>query len=219
MIQIHSITGGVASTNAYLIADDASKQAVIFDAPDHSIHPLLDVAKRNGYDLIGLWLTHGHFDHMADHAEVKAAFPKAKILIHPLDGPKLRSPGVQTRMFMLPFTIPPCEPDELIEDGQVLKLGEMEVKVIHTPGHAPGHVMYWFESEKILIGGDLIICGAVGRTDFPDCSEPALRESIKKVYQMCPNETQLLPGHCEVTTLGDERVGNDYVRAVLRANG
>jgi len=214
-MQVHSITGGVASTNAFLIADDATRQAVIFDSPDHTIKPLIDVAKREGYEVIGLWLTHGHFDHMADHAVVKEAFPEAKVLVHAGDLAKLKSPGVQTRMFMLPFTIPPCEPDGLIEDGEVLKIGEVAVRVIHTPGHAPGHVMYWFEAEKILIGGDLIICGAVGRTDFPDCSEPALQESIRKVYRMCPDETQLLPGHCELTTLGAERMGNDYVRAVL----
>ena len=107
MLQILSTTGGVASTNCFLIADDATKQAVLFDAPDHTIAPLLDEARDRGYDLIGLWLTHGHFDHMADHAVVTASFPKAKVLLHPLDVPMLQRPAVQSRLFPLPFDIPP----------------------------------------------------------------------------------------------------------------
>jgi glyoxylase-like metal-dependent hydrolase (beta-lactamase superfamily II) len=204
--------GGLASTNSYLIADETTNQAVIFDAPDHTVGPLLEEARRRGYDVIGLWLTHGHFDHVADHAEVTRAFPNAKVLMHRLDVSKLRNP--KSSMFPLPFVIPPREPDELVEDGQKLKLGSLDVEVIHTPGHAPGHVMYYFPSEGVLVGGDLIICGAVGRTDLPDSSEADLARSIAKVMRL-PPDTQLLPGHCSASTLADERQTNPYVRAVL----
>ncbi|MEZ0266876.1 MAG: MBL fold metallo-hydrolase, partial [Phycisphaerae bacterium] len=215
-LKIHSTTGGLASTNAYLIADVATKQAVFFDAPDHTMTPLIQVARAEGYDVIGLWLTHAHFDHFADHAVVTEAFPNAKVLLHPLDAAKMRSPTLQTRMFQLPFTIPGREADAPVNDGDVLRIGETEVRAIHTPGHAPGHVMYWFPSDGVLVGGDLIICGAVGRTDFPESDEDQLIESIRKVYATCPDETQLLPGHCEETTLGQERRTNVYVREVLR---
>ena len=211
-MQILTNNGGLASTNCYLVADETSKQAVLFDAPDHTIGPLLDEAMRRGYDLIGLWLTHGHFDHIADHAEVTKAFPNARILMHPLDVSKLRNP--RSAMFPLPFVIPPREPDGLVEDGQKLMLGTLEVEVIHTPGHAPGHVMYYFPKQGILIGGDLIICGAVGRTDLPDSDERQLTQSIQKVMRL-PAETQLLPGHCGTSTLAEERESNPYVRAVL----
>jgi hydroxyacylglutathione hydrolase len=211
-MQILTHNGGLASTNCYLIADEQSRQAVLFDAPDHTVAPLLEEAKQRGYDVIGLWLTHGHFDHLADHAEVTKAFPNARVLIHRLDVPKLRNP--RSSMFPLPFTIPPREPDELVEDGQRLSIGSLAVEVIHTPGHAPGHVMYHFPDERVLVGGDLIICGAVGRTDLPDSDERQLIDSIRKVMRL-PDDTRLLPGHCSPGTLGDERRTNPYVRAVL----
>lgn len=211
-MQILMNNGGLAATNAYLIADETSHQAVLFDAPDHTVAPLLEEAKKRGFNIVGLWLTHGHFDHIADHAEVTRAFPNAKILMHRLDAPKLRNP--KSSMFPLPFVIPPREPDELVEDGQKLKLGALDVEVIHTPGHAPGHVMYYFPNHGVLVGGDLIICGAVGRTDLPDSDEAQLMASIAKVMKL-PPETQLLPGHCSASTLGDERQTNPYVRAVI----
>jgi glyoxylase-like metal-dependent hydrolase (beta-lactamase superfamily II) len=211
-MQILTNNGGLASTNCYLIADEQTNQAVLFDAPDHTVAPLVEEARRRNYDLIGLWLTHGHFDHIADHAEVTQAFPNAKVLMHRLDVPKLRNP--RSAMFPLPFVIPPREPDELVEDGQRLAIGSLNVDVIHTPGHAPGHVMYHFPDQKVLVGGDLIICGAVGRTDLPDSDERQLVESIRKVMRL-PDDTQLLPGHCSPGTLADERQTNPYVRAVL----
>ncbi len=214
---IHPSTGGVASTNSYLIIDEPSRQGVIFDAPDHTLDPLLLFAKSNRFDIIGLWLTHGHFDHIADHALVTGSFPAAKVLLHPLDVPKLADPGPQTRMFILPFKIPPRRPDQLVNDGDILNLGESEVHIIHTPGHSPGHVMYHFPKEKILVGGDLIICGAVGRTDLPDADEDQLIDSIQKVYRLCPDDTRLLPGHCSPTTLGEQRKSNPYVRSILAA--
>src|SRR5215813_10166400 len=125
-------TGGIAGTNCFLIGDEATKQAVIFDAPDHTVSPLLDHAAKVGLDVIGLWLTHGHFDHVADHAEVTRRFPNAKLLIHRLDEPKLQAPGAS--FFALPFEIPPRSADAYVEDGQELKLGKLRVEVIHTPG-------------------------------------------------------------------------------------
>jgi len=211
-MQILTNNGGLAATNCYLVADEYSKQAVLFDAPDHTVGPVVEEAKRRGWEVVGLWLTHGHFDHIADHAMVTEAFPGARVLMHRLDAPKLRNP--RSSMFPLPFVIPPREPDGLVEDGEELSIGSIKVRVIHTPGHAPGHVMYHLVDEGVLIGGDLIICGAVGRTDLPDSDEGELAESIRRVMRL-PAETQLLPGHCGVSTLGEELETNSYVRAVM----
>src|SRR5437016_1887383 len=92
-------SGGVAMTNCFVIADEDARAAVLFDAPDHTVDPLLEEVARRHWNLIGLWLTHGHFDHFADHALVRQRFPGAKILLHPDDEPKTRNPSVQTRMF------------------------------------------------------------------------------------------------------------------------
>jgi hydroxyacylglutathione hydrolase len=213
-MRIWSNTGGLAQTNCYLIADEQARQAVLFDAPDHTVAPLLDEVGKAGWELVGLWLTHGHFDHMADHKVVTDRFPRAKVLIHRLDEPKLQRPGVQSRMFALPFEIPARDADAYVEDGQKLALGGIEFEVIHTPGHAPGHVMYYCAKEGVLVGGDLIICGAVGRTDLPDSDHARLVESIRRVMKL-PGNTKLLPGHCEITTLDEQRETNPYVRAAL----
>src|SRR5579859_3135578 len=106
-------TGGIAATNSYLVADEASSEAVIFDAPNDTVGPLVEEAKRRGLKVIGLWLTHGHVDHIADHAEVISAFPEAQVLIHRLDEPKLRRPNAMA-MF-LPFKIPPRGADAYVE--------------------------------------------------------------------------------------------------------
>src|SRR5687767_161978 len=211
IIRMH--TGGIASTNAFLVGDESSKQAVLFDAPDNTAAPLLDEAAKLGLDVVGLWLTHGHFDHLADHQVVTDRVPGAKVLIHKLDEPKLIRPG--SAMFPLPFTIPPRRADAYVEDGQTLELGSLRARVIHTPGHSPGHVMYYFEADGLLIGGDLIIGGSVGRTDLPDSNHGDLEASIRKVMKL-PPDTKLLPGHGPPSTLRDELETNPYVQEALQ---
>lgn len=207
-------TGGIADTNCFLAVDEPTGKAVMFDAPNDTAGKLLDEARKNSWDVIGLWLTHGHFDHMADHAAVTQAYPGAKVLIHRLDEEKLRRPEIQTRMFMLPFEIPPRPPDQLLEDGQTLLIGQSQIQVIHTPGHASGHVCYYCPSGEFLIGGDLIIMGAVGRTDLPDADYDTLMASIRRIMQLPPS-TRLLPGHGDPSTLAEEQENNPYVREAL----
>lgn len=207
-------TGGVAVTNCFLIAEESAKVAVLFDAPDHTTEPLLDEVAKRGWELAGLWLTHGHFDHFADHAAVRKRFSSAKALIHRLEDPKVRQPDLQTRVFGLPFAIPPLKADGYVEDNQRLQIGNLEVIVLHTPGHAPGHVAYHFPKEQVLVGGDLIIGGSVGRTDLPDSDHEQLETSIRRVMAL-PDATRLLGGHGEATTLGQERNENWFVRQAL----
>jgi glyoxylase-like metal-dependent hydrolase (beta-lactamase superfamily II) len=117
-------------------------------------------------------------------------------------------------MFALPFEIPARSSDAYVEDGEKLRIGSLEVEVMHTPGHSPGHVMYHIPSEKVLVGGDLIIGGSVGRTDLPDSDQEQLEESIRRIMRLA-DETRLLPGHGQPETLGYERETNPFVRGVL----
>jgi hydroxyacylglutathione hydrolase len=206
--------GGIAMTNSFLIADEAARQAVLFDAPDHTTEPLLQEAGRRGWDVIGLWLTHGHFDHFADHEVVRQRFPGAKILIHALEEPKALNPEMQTRLFGLPLVIAPLKADAHVTDHQQLRIGSLEVEVLHTPGHAPGHVVYYFPKEGMLVGGDLIIGGSIGRTDLPDSDHEQMEDSLRRVMSL-PDATRLLGGHGPVSTLGEERRHNPYVQDAL----
>ena len=209
--------GGLAATNSILVADETTGDAVLFDAPDNTVGVLLDRARERGWNLTGLWLTHGHFDHIADHAVVTEAFPAAKLLMHRLDEPKLRKPAAG--FFPLPFLIPPALGRRAcVEDGDVLQIGGIRVEVIFTPGHAPGHVMYHLPEQKVLIGGDLIIGGAVGRTDFPDCSVSDLNNSIRRVMRL-PGDTRLLGGHGDPTTLDHELQTNPFVQEAVQEFG
>lgn len=210
-MQILTNTGGIASTNCFLIADEIAKEAILFDAPNDTTAPLLDEAKKRGWNLVGLWLTHGHFDHMADHTVVRARFPGVRVLAHELEEPKLRKPG---SFFPLPFVLTPCKTDARVIDGQELKIGSILVRVMHTPGHAAGHVAYYLPDEGVLVGGDLIIAGSVGRTDLPDSDPQLFMQTIRRVMEL-PGATQLLPGHGERSTLSSERAENAYVRTML----
>jgi len=207
-------TGGMAMTNCFVIADEAAKEAVLFDAPDHTVSPLLDEVARRGWKLVGLWLTHGHFDHLADHHLVTNRFPDAQVMIHRLDEPLLTNPGPMSRMFMLPFTIPAGKADAYLEEGQTLRIGSLQAQVLHTPGHAPGHVAIHFAREKVLVGGDLIIAGSVGRTDLPGADQEAFVRSLKRVMSL-PDDTKLLPGHGATSTIGHERETNEYLRELI----
>lgn len=216
-IQVISNTGGVAMTNCFLVADEDAKQCVLFDAPDHTVAPLLDEIERRDWTLVGLWLTHGHFDHLADHKVVTDRFPHAELRIHKLDEPLLTNPGPMNRMFQLPFEIPPGKASGYFEDGQTVRVGSLEATVLHTPGHAPGHCAFHFAKEKLLIGGDLIIGGSVGRTDLPGADQTKFVKSLERVMELS-DDTTLLPGHGDVTTLGDERRDNEYLRALIGLN-
>jgi glyoxylase-like metal-dependent hydrolase (beta-lactamase superfamily II) len=205
--------GGVAVTNSFLVADEKAKQAVIIDAPNDTTEALLEEAARQGWEVVGLWLTHGHFDHLADHAVVTGRFPNAKVVIHELDQPKLEDPEKFLRAFFgrLPFHIPPRKADLLLRGGEKLSVGSLEFEALHTPGHCAGHVAYYCAAEKVVAGGDLIIGGSVGRTDLPDSDEQELFKSIHRIMAL-PPETRLLPGHGEPRTLAEELRENSTVQ-------
>ena len=207
--------GGIAQTNSWLIADEKAKQAVLFDAPNDTVGPLLDACEKKGWDLIGLWFTHGHFDHIADHAVVTGRFPRSKVMIHALDESKLAGEFRYASMFVLPFTIPPRKADMYVQDGQVLFIGSIQVKVMHVPGHAAGHVVYHLPRENALVGGDMILLGGIGRTDLPDSNYNQMKQSLQRIMAL-PEETTLLPGHGPTSTLMRELHSNCLVQEALQ---
>ena len=211
-MEILRATGGIAQTNSWLIADEKAKQAVLFDAPNDTVTPLLDECVKRGWDLVGLWFTHGHFDHIADHAVVTARFPKCQVLLHQLDEDKLT--GHYPSLYPLPFTIPPRKPDAYVQEGQKLRIGAINVEVMHLPGHAAGHVVYFMPRENVLVGGDMIIQGGIGRTDLPDSNNSQMRKSLKRLMNL-PEETTLLPGHGSPSTLLRELHSNTMVQEAL----
>jgi hydroxyacylglutathione hydrolase len=208
-MKIFSNTGGLAETNAYMIADEASKAAAIIDAPEGTTASLLGIARQRGYDVQYLLLTHGHWDHISDHKVVTDAFPRAKVLIHREDEPKLQQPG--SLLFELPYAILPRDADDYIEDGQKIHVGAWVLAAMHTPGHSPGHVVLYSAQQETLFSGDLLMAGGVGRYDLPDGEVELLKKSLRRVM-LLPDAVKVLSGHGPATTIGHERAGNFFLR-------
>ncbi len=208
-MKLHMNTGGLAATNGYLLADERAGAAVIIDAPQNTVNPLLNIVRHHNWRLTHLLLTHGHWDHTSDHQVVTEAFPEAKVLIHRLDEPKLLHPG--SKLFQLPYTIPPRHADGYLDDGQIINVGDLQLQVIFTPGHSPGHVVLYCAQEKLLLAGDLLFAGSIGRTDLPDASTTAMKSSLQRVMEL-PDETSVRPGHGPATTIGEERRTNPFLQ-------
>jgi glyoxylase-like metal-dependent hydrolase (beta-lactamase superfamily II) len=211
-MKIYTNTGGLAETNAYLLVDEASKAGAIIDAPEGTTASLIAIAKEQGINVEYLLLTHGHWDHISDHAVVTEAFPKAKVLIHRDDEPKLLKPG--SVIFELPYTIPPRTADGYLVDGEKVHVGHATLSVMFTPGHAAGHVVLYGAEvgpQGTLFSGDLLMAGGVGRYDLPDGDEATLQRSLRRVM-LLPDNVVVLSGHGPATTIGRERAGNFYLR-------
>lgn len=157
--------------------------------------------------------THGHADHIAGNGTLKDRFPDVPLMIGAGDASKLTDPMENlSGQYGLPFTSPPA--DRLLHEGDVLHLAGMALEVFDTPGHSRGHIVFvWKEPEPwIVFGGDVLFAGSVGRTDFPDGDMAQLADSIRRKLYVLPDATQVLPGHGPVTTIGEERRTNPFVR-------
>lgn len=208
-MKIYMNSGGLAETNAYLLVDEAARVAALIDAPENTTATLLAIARQNGWDLPFLLLTHGHWDHLSDHAVVTDAFPNARILIHKLDEPKLQNPG--SLLFDLPYTIPPRNADGYIADGEKIHIGSLLLAAMHTPGHAEGHLVLYAAEQRVLFAGDLLMAGAVGRYDLPDGDVALLKQSLRRIMRL-PDDVRVLSGHGPETTIGRERAHNPFIR-------
>ena len=217
-MQIHVNTGGLAETNCYLLVDEVTGKAAMIDAPEATTKPLLDMALSHHWQVEMLLLTHGHWDHLSDHAVVTAAFPGARVLIGELEERRLKNP--KSEMFELPYVSPPRAADGYLVDGQKLAVGGPEVQALLTPGHAAGHVCLYVPAGEgreagVLFSGDLLMPGGVGRYDLPDSNLGQLKASLRRVLAL-PDETIVLSGHGGATTIAREKNGNPFVRQLLR---
>jgi len=205
---IKVFTTGPVETNTVLIACPATKKAAIVDAPLESLPLLSQEVEKQNFKVEMLLLTHSHWDHIADAAKIKKKF-HIPVYIHADDSGNLEKPGSDgVPMF---FPVEGAVPDKLLKDGDLVRLGELEIKVIHTPGHTPGGVCFWIEKEKTLISGDTLFHGTIGRLDLPTGRAEAMWESLRKLAKL-PPKTRVFAGHGEETTIGAESWLSDAKR-------
>lgn len=210
-LEVISLTQGPAMTNAYLVADEGTGEAVAID-PAWDGEELLRQAAERGWRITHIWLTHAHFDHLAGAAVLSDTAPSPiPVALHPLDHPLWQING-GAAFFGIEDIDPGPEPTIELDHGMVMRLGKFEFEVLHTPGHTEGHVAFLQRQAGYLFCGDLIFAGSVGRVDLPGGDFGTLLESIEEHVLTLPENTRLLPGHGPETTVGRERQINPFLQ-------
>jgi hydroxyacylglutathione hydrolase len=190
---------GPVPTNLYVLADDASREAIAIDTATPCVSWLTTTLAERGWTLKLIVSTHRHWDHIGDNAAVQAA-TGAQIAAHSLDRAGLESPS----SLYSPFPIPPSVPAIHLAEGSRIRFGEIDLEVLHTPGHTEGSVCLLADNERLLFTGDTLFAGAWGRTDFPGGSQEQLVDSLARLARLA-DDLSVRPGHGPVTTMGREK--------------
>ena len=207
-LEVRMFTVGPVQENCFLFRRPGADEAVMVD-PGEEADRLLGAIDELGVSLAGIILTHTHFDHIG------AVAPVAKAT-----GAEVWVPEVE-RMVLADInsyvphpslgTFESYEAEHTLAGGEKLELAGLEIDVLHTPGHSPGHVTFSIPDEAVLFSGDVLFQGSVGRTDLPFGDWPTLQASLQLLVDTFPEETTVYPGHMGVTTLGAERATNPFL--------
>lgn len=198
---------GLLGTNFYIITDDKTGESAVIDpGADYSELEKYIEGKKIKYILI----THGHYDHVFGVAELKRR-TGAQIVIGEDDAENLHNIDKCNSGMRFPEIQEPAHADITVKDGDIIKLGDTEFKVLTTPGHSPGSICYILEDEKVIFSGDTLFYHSIGRTDFLTSVPKKMIPSLKKLSELEGNY-EVYPGHGPATTLNEERKNNYYMR-------
>ncbi len=187
---------GPWQTNAYLVWDGRSAEALVVDPGIGAARALAVRAAELGLAVRLIADSHGHIDHVYDNAELVAA-SGADLAIHPDDAYRLASGGG-------PWALPPSDPTRRLVEGDRVTAGDLEFRVLHTPGHTEGSVCLYEERHRLLVSGDTLFRGSWGRTDLPGGDDRLMVASLTRLVRDLPADVRVLPGHGEETTIGRE---------------
>jgi glyoxylase-like metal-dependent hydrolase (beta-lactamase superfamily II) len=211
LMKLRTFTVGPVSCNCSIVACPTTGDAAVVD-PGGNAERILSTINAMGVTVKLLLHTHGHFDHILATSELAAA-TGASIMIHQNDRDLYENLPGQGRLFGFSAQRPP-EPTRWLVGGETIALGRLEATVLHTPGHTPGSVGYYFGPvEALLLSGDTLFAESVGRTDLPGGSFDDLATSIRQKLYVLPVDTRVIPGHGGETTIGHERENNPFVSA------
>jgi hydroxyacylglutathione hydrolase len=211
-LEVEMLTVGTLAENCFLLRREGSDRVLVVD-PGEEAERILAAADEIG-TVEAILLTHCHFDHIGAVAPVAAATGA------PVYCPRIEVPVLADVMSFVPWPgFGPYESydaDETVAGGEALELAGLELDVIFTPGHSPGHVTYSVRGEDALFSGDVLFQGSVGRVDLPGGDGPTLMESIRGLLDTHPDGTVVHPGHMGITTLGAERASNPFLAPLAR---
>lgn len=203
---IETLTVGPVMTNCYIIACEDTKEAAVID-PGGDAKRILDTVQRMGVEVVYVLNTHGHFDHTLANDQIVAA-TGARLAIHEADAPMLTMGGGAAWFGMKGSK---SSADVLLHEGDTLKVGNLQLQVLHVPGHSPGGVAFYIASEGVVFSGDALFNMGIGRTDLPGGDYDQLIASIQTRLFALPAETVVYSGHGPATTIARERAGNPFL--------
>lgn len=202
-MNIQTYTGGLASTNAYLVSLEDGYLAI--DAPEG----FLNFLKKKKVVIKALVLTHGHWDHIWDAADI-VAWAQCPVYYHQDDAPLITHPEIM-RNFGLPIDLKPVTATRYLEQGEAVSFAPWNFEILHIPGHCAGSICLVEKKAGVVFGGDVLFAGGVGRWDLPGGSQKVLIQGIKDKLMNLPDSMIVYPGHGESTTIGEERSNNEYL--------
>ena len=212
-LDVEMLTVGQIGENCFLFRPQGGDRLLIVDPGEEPERILATVAATGG-EVEAILLTHCHFDHIG------AVAPVARATGAPVYCPEIEVPVLADIMAYVPWDgfgpYESYEADEIVRGGETLELAGMEIEVVFTPGHSPGHVTYAVKGEPAIFSGDVLFQGSVGRVDLPGGDGPTLLASIGKLMDAYPDETVVHPGHMGLTTLGAERATNPFLGSLAR---
>ena len=198
--------------NCTILFDTESKQGVVVD-PGGDVERILAVLSDNGISVTAIWLTHGHIDHAGGAMDLKEALGVDIIGPHEADKPLLDNLENQAKRFGLPAGgVRNCVPDRFLSEGEKVSFGAHLFEVLHCPGHAPGHVVYYNRAARFAHVGDVLFSGSIGRTDLPGGDHATLIASIKEKLLPLGDDIGFICGHGPGGLFGKERLSNPFLK-------
>jgi len=212
-LDVQMLTVGPVAENCYLVRREGSDRLLVVD-PGEEADRILAAVRETGAEVEAILITHCHFDHIG------AVTPVAAATGAPVYCPEIEVGVLADIMSYVPYPgfgpFESYEADKTVRGGETLSLAGLELDVIFTPGHSPGHVTYAVREEGALFSGDVLFQGSVGRVDLPGGDWPTLLASIGGLLDEYPDETVVHPGHMGLTTLGAERATNPFLAELAR---